>query len=194
VIKSRQAAGASLGIAHGGTVSPAEAADGVASAGKMGGAATDDQDEFVTAVLATSWLLVGISTRSVEDVDPRVTLTQFRTLAVLADRGQTNLSKLAGELDVNASTAMRVIDRLVAAGLVSRTENPETRREVVLCLTPAGERLVGDVVRRRRSAIAGLLGSIPAEDQSALVKALRSFETAAETVGMRPAAPASLGW
>jgi DNA-binding MarR family transcriptional regulator len=153
-----------------------------------------DPDDFVTAVLATSWLLVGISTRSVEDVDSRITLTQFRTLAVLADRGQTNLSKLAGELDVNASTAMRVIDRLVAAELVSRTENPLTRREVVLCLTPAGERLVAQVISRRRAAIAELVEAVPPDDQIALIKALRSFTTAAETAGLRPAAPASLGW
>lgn len=165
--------------------------------GAAGGSRPPDSgalDEFVTAVLAVSWLLVGISSRSVEDVNERVTLTQFRTLAVLADRGQTNLSRLAAELDVNASTAMRVIDRLVAAQLVSRTENPASRREVVLCLTPAGERLVADVVAKRRSAIADLVRSIPEADQAALVSCLRAFTAAAETAGMRPAAPAALGW
>jgi DNA-binding MarR family transcriptional regulator len=139
-------------------------------------------------------LLVGISSRSVEEVNQRVTLTQFRTLAVLSDRGQTNLSKLAAELDVNASTAMRVIDRLVAAKLVSRTENPASRREVVLCLTPAGDRLVADVAAKRRSAVADLVRAIPPADQAGLVSCLRSFTAAAEAAGMRPAAPASLGW
>ena len=158
------------------------------------GAAHGELDDFVTAVLAASWLLVGISTRSVEEVDDRVTLTQFRTLAVLADRGQTNLSRLAAELDVNASTAMRVIDRLVLVGHVSRSENPASRREVVLCLTPSGERLVANVVAKRRSEIAGLLTAIPPLDREALVAALRSFATAAATAGLRPAAPASLGW
>ncbi|HVV77815.1 MAG TPA: MarR family transcriptional regulator [Mycobacteriales bacterium] len=153
-----------------------------------------DLDDFVTAVLGASWLLVGISTRSVESVDARITLTQFRTLAVLADRGQTNLSRLAAELDVNASTAMRVIDRLVAAGLVSRRENPASRREVVLSLTPVGEQLVADVVAKRRGEMAVLLGSISVTDQAAMVAALRSFTTAAEVAGLRPAAPASLGW
>lgn len=164
------------------------------AAGGTGSPGSGDLDDFVTAVLAASWVLVGISTRTVEDADDRVTLTQFRTLAVLADRGKTNLSKLAAELDVNASTAMRVIDRLVAAGLVSRTENPASRREVVLCLTPAGEHLVAEVVAKRRGAIAGLIGSIPAPEQMALVTALRSVATAAEAAGLRPAAPAVLGW
>ncbi|HWC34857.1 MAG TPA: MarR family transcriptional regulator [Mycobacteriales bacterium] len=159
-----------------------------------GPSADGELDEFVTAVLAASWLLVGISTRTVEEVDPRVTLTQFRTLAVLADRGQTNLSRLAGELDVNASTAMRVIDRLVATELVSRTENPASRREVVLCLTARGQHLVSEVIAKRRGQIAALIGAIPGSEQAALVKALRLFATAAETAGLRPAAPASLGW
>ncbi|HVT19971.1 MAG TPA: MarR family transcriptional regulator [Mycobacteriales bacterium] len=166
-------------------------AHGVDAAGPPDG---DDPDHFVSAVLAASWLLVGISTRSVEDVDERVTLTQFRTLAVLADRGQTNLSRLAAELDVNASTAMRVIDRLVATNLVSRTENPATRREVVLCLTPAGEQLVDEVVAKRREVIAGLVNAIPANDRAALVACLRLFTAVAEQAGLRPAAPASLGW
>jgi DNA-binding MarR family transcriptional regulator len=165
-----------------------------APSGPQTDADSTELDDFVPAVLGTAWVLVGLSTRSVEEVDPRVTLTQFRTLAVLADRGRTNLSKLAEELDVNASTAMRVIDRLVAVKLVSRTENPATRREVVLRLTAAGQKLVADVVARRRSVIAEWVHSIPAAERHALVAALRSFTAAAESSGLRPAAPAALGW
>ena len=167
---------------------PTGAADGARAVG------SGDLDEFVPAVLAASWLLVGLSTRSVEDVDERVTLTQFRTLAVLADRGRTNLSRLAAELDVNASTAMRVIDRLVATDLVSRTENPASRREVVLCLTPEGEQVVSKVVAKRRAEVAGLIDAVSASDQAALVAGLRAFTAAAEAAGLRPAAPAALGW
>ncbi|MGN6472527.1 MAG: MarR family winged helix-turn-helix transcriptional regulator [Mycobacteriales bacterium] len=185
MITPRQAAGADLGSSVEGTLTTPIGA---------GPSADGHLDEFVTAVLVTSWLLVGISARSVEDAESGITLTQFRTLAVLADRGETNLSKLAAELDVNASTAMRVIDRLVAANLVSRTENPATRREVVLCPTPAGEQLVRDVVARRRAAIAELVETIPADNRAALVNCLRQFHSAAETVGLRPAAPAALGW
>jgi hypothetical protein len=61
-------------------------------------------------------------------------------------------------------------------------------------LTPAGERLVAQVISRRRAAIAELVEAVPPDDQIALIKALRSFTTAAETAGLRPAAPASLGW
>jgi DNA-binding MarR family transcriptional regulator len=150
-------------------------------------------EEFVSAILTASWLLVGLSTRSVEDVDANLTLTQFRTMAVLARRGQTNLSGLAAELSVNASTAMRMIDRLVAVELVRRSENPASRREVLLNLTPKGERLVEDVVKRRRAEILRIVAAMDAHERQLLTDALRSFAAQAEAAGIPPA-PASIRW
>jgi DNA-binding MarR family transcriptional regulator len=154
----------------------------------------DGLDGFVGAVLAASWLLVGISSRSVSDLDKRTTLTQFRTMAVLSRRRSVNLSRLATELGVNVSTAMRSIDRLIAAGYASRTENPASRREVVLCLTAEGEEFVAAVVSRRKAEIARLLAAMPEPSRDLLVSGLRTFVAAADSVGLRPAAPAVLGW
>ena len=151
-------------------------------------------DEVVTAVLGASWLLVGISSRSLEDIDDRVTLAQFRTMAVLAQRRQSNLSRLAAELAVNVSTAMRMVNRLVAAGLMSRSENPQTRREVVLCLTAEGEQLVRGVLSRRRTEIARLLAQMPGGSHDALAAGLRTFIEAAWSAGARPVVPGALVW
>lgn len=164
------------------------------TSGSDGAPADPELDGFVTAVLAASWLLVGISTRSVDDHDGRTTLTQFRTMAVLSQRGNLNLSGLAAELGVNVSTAMRSVDRLIAAGYASRQENPATRREVVLCLTPEGEQLVAAVVARRRTEISRLLTAMPAASRDALMAGLRTFVETADSAGLRPAAPAALGW
>ena len=60
---------------------------------------------------------------------------------MLHTRGEWNLNGLADELAVNASTAMRMIDKLLAAGLVTRQDNPANRREVQLAVTEAGARL-----------------------------------------------------
>lgn len=152
-----------------------------------------DLDGFVTAVLAASWLLVGISARSVEELDGHTTLTQFRTMAVLAHRGSINLSRLASELGVNVSTAMRSVDRLIGAGYATREENPATRREVVLCLTPEGEKFVAAVVARRRKEISRLLASMPQASRDALIAGLGTFVDAADRAGLQPA-PAVLGW
>jgi DNA-binding MarR family transcriptional regulator len=167
-----------------------------AASGAEGNNMGEDQclDEFVSSVLSASWLLVGISSQSLESVDGEVTIAQFRTLAVLAQLEQSNLSRLAGDLAVNVSTAMRMIDRLVAAGFVSRAENPKTRREVVLCLTPEGQKLVSEVLARRRAEIARVLAVMPEASREALSSGLASFTEIASSIGVRPIAPNALGW
>ncbi len=149
-------------------------------------------DEFVTAILGASWVLVGMSTRSVTQVESNLTLTQFRTLAVLARYGELNLQRLADELQVNASTAMRMVDRLVNGGLVSREENPATRREVILCLTSDGVRIVDQVMAKRREDLRRIVRKMPPNDRQALISALQSFTA----LGGSPAGsnPGTLGW
>ncbi len=133
----------------------------------------------MTALLTASRVLVGVSARSLSEVEKAVTVTQFRTLVVLESHGETNLSGLAGSLGVNASTALRMIDRLLVAGLVTRKDNPDTRREVLLGLSPAGRRLVRKVTSRRRAELARVVAAMPAERRSELLAALRAFAEAA---------------
>jgi DNA-binding MarR family transcriptional regulator len=139
-----------------------------------------DIDSYVSAVLTASRVLIKISARSLASAEETVTLTQFRTLVVLHSRGPVNLNGLSDDLQVNASTALRMIDRLLAAGLVTRQENPDDRREVLLGLTPAGSRLVRAVTARRRKEIARVVDAMPAELRGDLVAALRAFNAAAD--------------
>ncbi len=136
-------------------------------------------DELVTAVLTASRVLVAVSASSLADIEETVTLTQFRTLVVLDTGGESNLNGLAEALSVNASTAMRMIDKLLAAGLVTRHENPANRREVVLDLSPSGAELVGSVTDRRRAEIARIVRKMPTSLRNELVEALVAFADAA---------------
>ncbi len=97
-------------------------------ANRKSGRAEDEAEAFVTALLTASLVLVGVSARSLSEVESTVTVTQFRTLVVLESHGELNLSGLAEKLGVNASSALRMIDRLLVAGLVTRRDNPDTRR------------------------------------------------------------------
>lgn len=152
-----------------------------------------DIDALVTAVLTASRVLVGVSARSLAEVEETVTVTQFRTLVVLDSHEGLNLNALAEELDVNASTAMRMIDRLLAAGLVTRQGNPANRREVLLGLTPGGRQLVHAVTRRRRAQIAKIVTAMPVERHNELIAALHAFASAAGEPQLHPAI-SSLGW
>ena len=151
-------------------------------------------DDLVTAVLTASRVLVGVSARSLAGVEDSVTLTQFRTLVVLDGQEEINLNGLAARLGVNASTALRTVDRLLTAGLVTRRDNPHNRREVLLGLTPPGIRLVRRVTRRRRTEIATIVQAMPVTERTRLVAALRSFAEAADEPDPRPDASDALDW
>lgn len=122
--------------------------------------------------------MVGVSARSLDDEDG-VTLTQFRSLVLLDRPDPVNLVTLAGLLDVGASTAQRMVERLVRRGLAARDRHPDNGREVVLRLTPAGEALVGRVVARRRRALGAIARRLPQETRSVFVEALDAFSEAA---------------
>ncbi|UIX34125.1 MarR family transcriptional regulator [Streptomyces sp. GQFP] len=157
----------------------------------------DDVDAVTRAVLTASRLLVAVSARSLAAVEEGVTLPQFRMLVVLSTRGATKLVVLADLLQVAPSTAMRMVDRLIAAGLADRQVNPDNRRETMLQLTDEGRRTVEDVTARRRAEIAAIVERLGPEQRGALVAALTAFNEA----GGEPPAPAAddaelypLGW
>ena len=136
-------------------------------------------DDFVTALLVASRVLVGVSARSLTVVEDTVTLPQFRALVVLEGHGEINLNRLAELLAVNSSTAMRMIDRLLVSDLVTRRENPSNRREVLLGLSAHGSTVVKKVTERRRQDIARIVQAMPAGQRSDLIAALRGFAEAA---------------
>jgi DNA-binding MarR family transcriptional regulator len=159
--------------------------------------AMDDVDVVTREVLNASRLLVALSARSLAEVEERVTLPQFRMLVVLSARGATKLVALADLLQVAPSTAMRMVDRLIAAGLAERHLNPDNRRETLLQLTEEGRRTVGAVTARRRTEIAAIVERLTPVQRLALMEALAAFNEA----GREPSDPAlddsephPLGW
>ncbi len=150
-------------------------------------------DELVAELLRASRVLVGVATRSLAEVDHVVTLTQFRTLVVLGTHRDSRLTTLAGLLQVNASTAQRMVDRLVTADLVTRDVNPDNRREVVLGLTDEGKRIVDVVTRRRARDIDLVARELPTALRSDFVAALRLFSTAAGEPTLPPASDSAWG-
>ncbi len=154
----------------------------------------DDLDQFVTALLTASRALVGVSARSLADVEGKVTLTQFRTLVVLRAHGDSRLNRLSERLQVNASTTLRTVDRLISLGLVARRENPEDRREVLIELTGRGRRLVDDVTAARRSAIEAIVRDMPTRQRTAMVEALLAFAEAADEPLAVGDSATVLGW
>lgn len=151
-------------------------------------------DEVVTAVLTASRLLVAVSARSLASVEETLTLPQFRMLVVLDSRGPMNISRLGEHLDVIPSTAMRMVDRLAAAGMLERDPNPADRREIMINLTGAGHRVVHEATERRRAEIAHIVAAMPATERTGLIKSLRAFTQAGNEPPALTTPGTGVGW
>ena len=153
--------------------------------------ANESADSVVDAVLSASRVLVAVAARSLFDIAEEVTLTQYRSLVVLASRGPQNLVGLAEAVGVTPATATRMCDRLVKKKLLVRQLEQDDRRQVRLALTKKGLKLVGTVTDRRRREIEVILSTIAPEEQTILVQALSRFAAAAGEV---PEQDWSTGW
>ena len=143
------------------------------------------------AVLSASRVLVAIAARSLADAGEEVTLTQYRSLVVLASRGPQGVAALAEAVAVTPPTASRLVDRLVKKGLVRRRTDRQDRRQVRIALTETGRNLIDAVSVRRRQEIAALLATIAPETQRSVVDALSQL---AEVAGEVPEQDWSTGW
>lgn len=131
--------------------------------------------------MRASQALVGVAARSLVGAGDTLTLPQFRALVVVDQLGAPRLTDLAAALGVGLPSVSRLCDRLVTAGLLTRSVNPRNRREVLVALTPQARRLVHRVLRRRRDLLAGVVGRLDAGQRSALLAALTALATAAGT-------------
>ena len=154
-------------------------------------APSEAHDSVVDAVLSASRVLVAVAARSLADVAEEVTLTQYRTLVVLASRGPQNLAGLADAVGVAPATATRMCDRLVRKDLIRRRTERDDRRQLRVALTVKGRSLVDAVTGRRRQEIARIMSEIPVEQLAVLVQALGRFASAAGEV---PEQDWTTGW
>ncbi|MBF6276577.1 MarR family transcriptional regulator [Nocardia sp. 852002-20019_SCH5090214] len=145
---------------------------------KTGADAAHDIDQLTDALLTASRLLVAMSARSIAAVDETITIPQFRTLVILSSRGPSNVATLAGLLNVQPSTATRMVDRLVTGGLLDRRTNPNSRREQIVALTERGRHVVDTATAHRRNEIAAVAAKMPVADRAGLVQALTAFTAA----------------
>jgi DNA-binding MarR family transcriptional regulator len=100
-------------------------------------------------------------------------------------------SAIPDPLAVNASTALRMAERLEASGMLERAVNAQNRREIVISLTDTGRAIVDDVTERRRHELAEIIARMPAKRRRQLVRTLDAF---ADAAGEPPIEPGALGW
>ncbi|HEX4442097.1 MAG TPA: MarR family transcriptional regulator [Galbitalea sp.] len=131
------------------------------------------------ATLLVSRALLGVVARSVSSALEFVTLPQFRVLVVLSASGPIRMGALADRVHANQSTFSRSMDKIVAGGWAERSTSPDSRREVLISLTPAGRALVDEVTERRHAEISAILERLTPSEQDSVRAALELFAIAA---------------
>jgi DNA-binding MarR family transcriptional regulator len=121
--------------------------------------------------------VVGISTRAADDLG-RLSVVQLRALTVLHGLGVGNLRQLAAGMGVTVSTASRLVDRLVAAGVVDRQPSPRSRREVALAVTGQGAELLERYDELRLVELRALLDRLRPDRRPQVLAALAEFADA----------------
>ncbi len=105
-----------------------------------------------------------------------LTFAQARALIMLAAHESMSLSELAKLLKVGKATASVLVQGLVERGLVSRTENPSDRREVVICLSEKGMEIGAGRRSSREKQLQKWLGQLSEEDLGALWQGLGALK------------------
>jgi DNA-binding MarR family transcriptional regulator len=70
--------------------------------------------------------------------------------------GHITIGVLAERLGIRHNTAVELIDRLIANGLVERRQNPADRREVLIDLTNRAERMLAKLTLAHRNEVTKL--------------------------------------
>ncbi len=84
--------------------------------------------------------------------------------------GGGTIDQLRQVLGISHSTAVRLIDSLVADGHVARTHHANDRRSVALTLTPAGRRAARRVLAARREVVHGTLQGLSELERHSLMQ------------------------
>ena len=102
---------------------------------------------------------------------------RLSALSVVVFAGPLSLAELAAEEQVRPPTMSRIVDALLAAGLVTREADPNDRRMVRIAATDEGRRLLDEGRRRRVAVLADRLGRLAESERRALERGVDLIES-----------------
>lgn len=120
-----------------------------------------------------------------------VSIVGFQVLALLEMHGGLPMSRLAEELDVALPNATGIVGRLVDRGIVQRTHDDSDRRLVLVTLTDAGQRIIGEMEAGRRERMSRLIAQLDDQQQRRLLQSVKDLHAAALRLAAEPEEPAT---
>jgi DNA-binding MarR family transcriptional regulator len=108
----------------------------------------------------------------------------YRLLITLAHSGEAlSMGKLSAELELPMSTATRIVDWLVNAGMLERVNDPNDRRMVRVGISKAGREFYESGLEHNKKRIARLIKDFTSEEQVQLLHLMNKlFNTVKEEI------------
>jgi DNA-binding MarR family transcriptional regulator len=115
-----------------------------------------------------------------------LSVPQFRVLGFLSRHPGSSLTEVAEHLGVTRATASAMTDRLVQRGFLSRMDDPQKRRQVMLHLTEIGSNQLQQSREKTRDTIAALMQPLTEEQISNMSAGLAILRKVFESVEPEP--------
>jgi DNA-binding MarR family transcriptional regulator len=114
--------------------------------------------------IATAFIcLEALDRQTLSAGDPPLTTAQYHALVALSAAPAPSLADLARRLLCDKANACKLMDRLEALDLATRTPDREDARKVVLGLTPAGQAALAQATRLRTAALGKVFAPLQGE-------------------------------
>ena len=116
-----------------------------------------------------------------EKSDADLTDGQYSVLAVLDRMGPRTPGEIAAIERVQPPSMTRTVAALAELGLVTRTEHPADRRQVLVALTDKGTGTVRETRRRRDAWLARRLAALTPDERDVLARATEILRRIADS-------------
>lgn len=149
---------------------------------------TPHADEIAATVAAFARLMDRMAAEHEPPADVSISMPQLRCLHLVAGAGELRMSRLVAQLGVSISTVSGLVDRLVDHGFVSRRDDPNDRRQVVLSPTAAGIEFLDRMRELSNAHFRGLIELLTRDELRTVHRSIEILSNVAYRTGASPAA------
>jgi len=109
------------------------------------------------------------------DEDNIPTMLQVQTLKTIKENSPITASELASRLQMSPSALTQMTDRLIKSKFISRKNDKNDRRLILLSLTSDGEEHLASILKRMEQKANQILAPISAKDLETVVSIFEDF-------------------
>lgn len=119
-------------------------------------------------------LAIQLASKFEHKIDNQLTVKQVLLLELIR-AGGASTKDLAAQLNISMSAVSQILNKLEAKEYITRSINPENRREIVLKLAAKGERYFEEAQTLEEEINRDVYGQLPVEDLEHMVRILEQL-------------------